>query len=86
MKLSDALKELLYVARMSQQSVCEAAGFKNSISIRKPMERGDMRVSTLIRFANAAGYDLMMVKRGSVGTVPPIVIDCEDVDESGSDD
>ena len=75
MFLSDALKEMLHRARFTQKGIVEAAGYKNVSSITYPIARNDMQVSTLVKFANVAGYDLMLVRRNAIEPEYPIRID-----------
>ena len=75
MTLKDALKELAHRARMSQKGLAEAAGYQTMSAVSTPMARGDMKISTLARLADAAGYDVMLVRRSAVEPEFPIRID-----------
>lgn len=75
MKFADAVKEMLRRARTTQKGICEKAGCKSIGSISNPLSRGDMQVSTLVKFANAAGYDVMLVRRDAIEPEYPIKIE-----------
>ena len=75
MKLGDALKELVHRSRKTQKSLAIEAGYKTVSSISTPIAKNDMHVSTLIRLSNAAGYDVMLVRRYAVEPEAPIRID-----------
>lgn len=75
MILSLALKEMLHRAGITQKGLTERAGYKTLSSITSPIARNDMQVSTLVKFANVAGYDLMLVRRNAIEPEYPIRID-----------
>lgn len=75
MKLAEALRALCKRANLTQAGICEKAGFNAISAISNPMARGDMKISTLIKLANAAGYDVMLVRRVNLTGEEPIVID-----------
>lgn len=75
MTLSDALKELIHRSRMTQKKITEKSGYKTVSAISTPIAKNEMNVSTLIKFANAAGYDVMLVRRNAIEPEYPIRID-----------
>ena len=75
MDIAEALKAMLKWSRMTQKSFAEKAGYRTVSCITSPIARKDMKVSTLLKFADTAGYDLMLVKRENVEGYPPIRID-----------
>ena len=81
MNLKDALKEMAHRAKLSQKRLAEAAGYHTISAIRTPIARGDMKISTLSRLANAAGYDVMLVRRNAIEPELPIRIDAHDKDK-----
>lgn len=80
MMLKEALKELAHRSRMSQKGLASAAGYKTMSAVSTPISRGDMQVSTLVRLADAAGYDLMLVRRNAIEPEYPIKIDPKEVE------
>lgn len=78
MKFADALKEMLHRARLTQKGITEKAGYKSVSIVTAPIARGDIKISTLTRLANAAGYDVMLVRRDAVEPEYPIRIDFEE--------
>ena len=75
MVLKDALKEIVHRKKWTQKILTEKAGYRSMSAITTPIAKGDMCVSTLIRLANAAGYDLMLVRRDAPEPEYPIRID-----------
>lgn len=75
MLLRDALKEIVHRARTTQKGLAEMAGYKTSSAVTTPIAKNDMNVSTLIRIANAAGYDVMLVRRNALEPEYPILIE-----------
>jgi transcriptional regulator with XRE-family HTH domain len=61
MELRKALREMVNRRGMTLKSFAEAAGYKTSSAVTTPIKANDMKVSTLIRLANAAGYELKLV-------------------------
>lgn len=75
MILGEALKEMMHRSRLTQRKIIEATGYKTLSSISTPIAKNDMNVSTLLKFANAAGYDVMLVRRNAIEPEYPIRID-----------
>lgn len=75
MKLGLALKEMLHRSNFTQKKIAEAAGYKTVSCITTPIANNDMQVSTLVKFANLAGYDVMLVRRNALDPEYPIRID-----------
>ena len=73
--LKDAIKEMLHESKMTQKGVCEAAGYKSVGSIAQPLARGDVKISTLLRLADAAGFDIVLVQRNNLKGYSPIKIE-----------
>lgn len=80
MTLKESLKEIVWRSRNTQKSLCEKAGCKNVSTLTSSMQRGDMYVSSLVKFANAAGYSVMLVNEKALGTEPPVKIDFDKAD------
>ena len=78
MKFADALKEMIHRAKLTQKGLAEKAGYKTLSSVTTPIARGDIKLSTLCRLANSAGYDVMLVRRDAVEPEYPIKIDFEE--------
>ena len=78
MKVADALKEMIHRAKLTQKGLAEKAGYKTLSSVTTPIARGDIKLSTLCRLANSAGYDVMLVRRDAVEPEYPIKIDFEE--------
>lgn len=75
MTLSEALKTMSKRSRISYKKWANSVG-NNTISvISSPIDRNDAKVSTLVRLANAAGYDVLLVRRHQLEYEDPIVID-----------
>lgn len=75
MNLGDALKEMVWRTRTTQKKLAEKAGYKTMSSISTPIKNNDMNVSTLLRIADAAGYDLLLVRRNTIEEQGPIKIE-----------
>ena len=75
MTLGEALREITHRSRMTQKKITELAGYKTVSAISTPIAKNDMNVSTLLKFANAAGYDVMLVRRNAIEPEYPIRID-----------
>ena len=86
MILRDALKEIVHRNKWTQKMLTEKAGYKSMSAITAPIAKGDMCVSTLIRLAGAAGYDLMLVRREPQEPEYPIRIDPTGNTENGDVD
>ena len=72
MKFSDALKEMIHRAKLTQKGLAEKAGYKTLSSVTTPIARGDIKLSTLCRLA---GYDVMLVRRDAIEPEYPIKIE-----------
>nr|DAQ80878.1 MAG TPA: Regulatory protein-modification, helix-turn-helix, transcriptional regulator, DNA [Caudoviricetes sp.] len=75
MKFADALKEMIHRAKLTQKGLAEKAGYKTLSSVTTPIARGDIKLSTLCRLANSAGYDVMLVRRDAIEPEYPIKIE-----------
>lgn len=75
MQLGDALKEIIHRNRWTQKILAEKAGYKTLSVVTTPISRGDMYVSTLIKLANTAGYDVMLVRRNALEPEYPITLE-----------
>lgn len=75
MTLGIALKEMLHRVGMRQMDLAHAAGYKTVSVVSTPISRGDMCVSTLVKLANAAGYDVCLKRRVEDEPEYPIRID-----------
>lgn len=83
MKLADALREMAHRNGWRQIDFARNAGYKAVSVITAPIKRGDMYVSTLTKLANAAGYDLMLVRRNPLNHEYPITIDQKEEEDNG---
>ena len=75
MLLGEAIKEMIHQARMTQKKLAAAAGYKTVSSITTPIAKNEIKVNTLVRLANAAGYDLVLRKLDNPEEFAPIRID-----------
>lgn len=75
MTVSGAIKEIVHQAKLTQKSLAEKAGYKTVSSVSTPIAKDDLMVSTLLKLADAAGFDLYLVKRANVEGYNPIRID-----------
>lgn len=75
MTLSEALKTMSKRSRISYKKWGQMAGGVSYSVITSPITRNDAMVSTLVRLANAAGYDVLLVRRHQLEHEEPIVID-----------
>ena len=80
MQIKAALKELVHRSGMSQRKLATQAGYKTVSCLSTPIANNDMQVSTLVRLAEAAGYDLMLVRRNAIEPEYPIKIDPKEVE------
>ena len=83
--LREAIKEMLHEGKMTQKGVCEAAGYKSVGSVAQPLARGDLKVSTLLRLSDAAGFDVVLVKRNNLEGDRPIKIIGRELSKKGGD-
>ncbi len=75
MTLSEALKELSKRTGLTYKKMAEKAGNSCTTALTTPISRNEMKVSSLIRMANAVGYDVLLVRRHALEYEDPIVID-----------
>lgn len=75
MKLSDALKTMSKRSKIPYKTWAKKAGYVTDGVISSPITRNDAMVSTLVKLANAAGYDVLLVRRHQLEPEEPIVID-----------
>lgn len=85
MTLSDALKEMSKRSKIPYQKWGEMVGNDTYSVITSSITRGDAKVSTLVRLANAAGYDVLLVRRHQLEHEEPIVIDGAGKKNKGSE-
>jgi len=75
MSLSMALRTMGERSQISLKEWGERVGGLKYTVVSSPIERNDSRVSTLVKLADAAGYDVMLVRRVNLTGEEPIVID-----------
>lgn len=75
MTLSEALKTIAKRSNLTYVRWGELAGALTYGIISSPITRNDAKVSTLVKLANAAGYDVLLVRRHQLEHEDPIVID-----------
>lgn len=76
MDLPEALKTMAKRSRLTYKRWGELAGGVTYSVITTPITRGDAKVSTLVKLAHAAGYDVLLVRRHQIdGYEEPIVLD-----------
>lgn len=75
MTLSGALKEMSKRSKIPYQKWGEMVGNDTYSVITSSITRNECMVSTLVRLANAAGYDVLLVRRHAFEPEEPIVID-----------
>lgn len=75
MRLADALKTMCKRSKLTQKKWAERFNGATTSVITAPITRNDAMVSTLIKLANAAGYDVLLVRRHALEYEEPIVID-----------
>lgn len=75
MTLSEALKTMSKRSKLPYKKWGERAGGVTYSVITSPITRNDAMVSTLVKLANAAGYDVLLVRRHQLEPEKPIVID-----------
>lgn len=63
MTLSDALRLMANKSGLTYAQWGERAGGVAYSTISSPIDRNDMKVSTLVRLADVAGYDLLLLRR-----------------------
>lgn len=83
MNLAEALKTMAKRSRLTYKKWGERAGGVTYSVVSTPITRGDAKVSTLVRLANAAGYDVLLVRRYQIdGYEEPILIENEERDKA----
>lgn len=75
MTLSEALKTMSKRSKIPYQKWGKLVGNDTYSVITTIITRNDAMVSTLVRLANAAGYDVLLVRRHQLEHEEPIVID-----------
>jgi hypothetical protein len=75
MLMKDALKEMIHRSGMTQAGLARAAGYNTLSAVSTPIMKNNMNVTTLVKFANVMGYDLMLVRRNGAEPEYPIRID-----------
>lgn len=75
MTLSDAFKTMAKRSKLTYKIWAERFNSATTSVITSPITRNDAMVSTLIKLANAAGYDVLLVRRHMLEYEEPIVID-----------
>lgn len=75
MTLSEALKTVAKRSKLPYQKWGKMVGNDTYSVITSSITRNECMVSTLVRLANAAGYDVLLVKRHQLEHEEPIVID-----------
>lgn len=75
MTLAEALKTMSKHSKLPYKKWGAKAGGVTYSVITSPITRNDCMVSTLVKLANAAGYDVLLVRRHALQPEEPIVID-----------
>lgn len=75
MTLAEALKTMCKRSKLTHKKWAEKFGSVTTSVITSPITRNDMMVSTLIKLSNAAGYDVLLVRRHTLEYEETIVID-----------
>lgn len=75
MTLSEALKTMSKRSKLPYKKWGQKAGNDTYSVITTIITRNDAMVSTLVKLANAAGYDVLLVRRHQLEPEEPIVID-----------
>lgn len=75
--IGEAIKEMARESKMSQKALSEAAGYRSVSSVALPISRGNLKMSTFLRLAEAAGFDVIVVKRENVHGYNPIKIETQ---------
>lgn len=75
MTLKKALKTMAERSRLTYKEWGKRAGGLTCSVISSPILRNDAMVSTLVKLANAAGYDVLLVRRHQLEYEEPIVVD-----------
>lgn len=85
MTLSEALKTMSKRSKIPYKKWGKMVGNDTHSVITTPITRNDAMVSTLVKIANAAGYDVLLVRRHQLEHEEPIVIDKAGRGVKGSD-
>lgn len=75
MTLSEALKTMSKRSKLPYKKWGRMVGNDTYSVITTPITRNDAMISTLVKLANAAGYDVLLVRRHALEPEEPIVID-----------
>lgn len=75
MTLADAVKEISKRSKLPYKTWAKMAGGVTEGVIDTVIRRNSCKVSTLMRLANVAGYDILLVRRHQLEHEAPIVID-----------
>lgn len=75
LSLAMSLKKMAKESKLTYKEWGERAGNLKYTAVSTPIDRNEMKVSSLIKMADAAGYDLMLVRRVNLTGEEPIVID-----------
>lgn len=81
MKVGAAIKEMIALRHTSQKALAEKLGYKTYSCLSAPIKKNEIKVSTLVKFADALGYDVVLVMRDTVDGYPNIKIEPNDVAE-----
>lgn len=73
--LGDAVKELSKRSKLTYKTWAKMAGGVTEGVIDTVIRRNSCTVLTLMRLANAAGYDILLVRKHQLEHEEPIVID-----------
>lgn len=79
MKVGAAIKEMIALRHTSQKALAEKLGYKTYSCLSAPIKKNEIKVSTLVKFADALGYDVVLVMRDTVDGYPNIKIEPNDV-------
>lgn len=75
LSLALALKKMAQESGLTYKEWGEKAGGLTYTAVSTPIDRNDMKVSSLIRMANAAGYDVVLLRRENFTGEEPIELD-----------
>lgn len=64
MKLSECLRKLIADNNSSYARLAERMGYKQPASVGNMVQRGDIKVSQLIKVCNELDYDIIIKPRG----------------------
>lgn len=83
MTLSAVIKLVSKRSRLSYKTWAEKSGLSTDGVITTVIVRNNCNVATLVKLANAAGYDVLLVRRHAFEYEEPIVIDCAGKEKTG---